>query len=223
VEGAVTVGDTALRGPADPLVGRLLDGRYRLDRTIARGGMATVYLATDTRLGRVVAVKVLRAALAEDPEFVDRFRREAQAAAQLSSPDVVAVFDQGRDAASGLGYLVMEHVPGRTLRDVLHEHGRLPAVRALTILEPVLRALAAAHAAGIVHRDVKPENVLVADDGRVKVADFGLARAFETSSVTATPDCCWGRSPTSLPSRSSAAPPTRAPTSTPPASCCGSC
>jgi eukaryotic-like serine/threonine-protein kinase len=176
VEGAV----------ADPLVGRLLDGRYRLERTIARGGMATVYLGTDTRLDRVVAVKVLRAALAEDPEFVERFTREARAAARLSSADVVAVFDQGRDAATGVAYLVMEHVRGRTLRDVLRERGALPAHQALALLEPVLRALAAAHAAGLVHRDVKPENVLVADDGRVKVADFGLARAFETTSLTST-------------------------------------
>ncbi|MFP5218443.1 MAG: protein kinase domain-containing protein, partial [Actinomycetes bacterium] len=148
--------------------------------------MATVYLGTDTRLDRVVAVKVLRAALAEDPEFVERFTREARAAAALSSPDVVAVFDQGRDAATGAAYLVMEHVRGRTLRDVLRERGSLPASAALALLEPVLRALTAAHAAGIVHRDVKPENVLVADDGRVKVADFGLARAFQTSSLTAT-------------------------------------
>jgi eukaryotic-like serine/threonine-protein kinase len=170
----------------DPLVGRLLDGRYRLERTLARGGMATVYLATDTRLDRVVAVKVLRAALAEDPEFVERFTREARSAARLSSPDVVAVFDHGRDAATGAAYLVMELVRGGTLRDLLRAEGPMPAVRALALLEPVLRALAAAHAAGLVHRDVKPENVLVADDGRVKVADFGLARAFQTSSLTAT-------------------------------------
>jgi len=182
----VTPGAPPVDPAADPLVGRLLDGRYRLDRPLARGGMATVYLGTDTRLDRVVAVKVLRAALAEDPEFVERFTREARAAAALSSPDVVAVFDQGRDAATGAAYLVMEHVRGRTLRDVLRERGSLPAGAALRLLEPVLRALTAAHAAGIVHRDVKPENVLVADDGRVKVADFGLARAFQTSSLTAT-------------------------------------
>jgi eukaryotic-like serine/threonine-protein kinase len=182
VDTAVSKGATV----TDPLVGRLLDGRYRLERTIARGGMATVYLGTDTRLDRVVAVKVLRAALAEDPEFVERFTREARSAARLSSPDVVAVFDQGRDAASGVAYLVMEHVEGRTLRDVVRTRGPLPAAQALVYLEPVLRALAAAHSAGLVHRDVKPENVLVADDGRIKVADFGLARAFETSSLTAT-------------------------------------
>jgi serine/threonine protein kinase len=170
----------------DPLVGRLLDGRYRLDRPIARGGMATVYPATDTRLDRVVAVKVMRPALAEDPDFVARFAREARAAARLSSPEVVAVHDQGTDPSTGTAYLVMEYVAGRTLRDVIRESGPLSPSRALGLLEPVLRALAAAHAAGLVHRDVKPENVLLGDDGRVKVADFGLARAVETSNLTAT-------------------------------------
>jgi eukaryotic-like serine/threonine-protein kinase len=171
---------------ADPLVGLLLDGRYRLDGVIARGGMATVYAATDTRLDRTVAVKVMRPALAEDPDFVERFAREARAAARLSSPEVVAVHDQGTDAGTGTAYLVMEHVAGRTLRDVIRERGPLPPARALDLLEPVLRALAAAHAAGLVHRDVKPENVLLGDDGRVKVADFGLARAIESSNLTAT-------------------------------------
>jgi serine/threonine-protein kinase len=170
----------------DPLVGRLLDGRYRLDRPIARGGMATVYTATDTRLDRVVAVKVMRPALAEDPDFVARFAREARAAARLSSPEVVAVHDQGTDPSTGTAYLVMEYVAGRTLRDVIRDSGPISASRALALLEPVLRALAAAHAAGLVHRDVKPENVLLGDDGRVKVADFGLARAVETSNLTAT-------------------------------------
>jgi eukaryotic-like serine/threonine-protein kinase len=171
---------------ADPLLGRLLDGRYRLDTPIARGGMATVYAATDTRLDRPVAVKVMRPGLADDPEFVERFAREARAAARLSSPEVVAVHDQGTDAATGTAYLVMERVSGGTLRDVLHSEGALPPARALDLLEPVLVALAAAHAAGLVHRDVKPENVLLSADGRVKVADFGLARAIETSAVTAT-------------------------------------
>jgi serine/threonine-protein kinase len=171
---------------ADQLLGRLLDGRYRLDEPIARGGMATVYAATDTRLDRPVAVKVMRPGLADDPEFVERFAREARAAARLSSPEVVAVHDQGTDAETGTAYLVMERVSGGTLRDVLREEGALPPARALDLLEPVLVALGAAHAAGLVHRDVKPENVLISTDGRVKVADFGLARAIETSSVTAT-------------------------------------
>ena len=180
-----TVG-TPVSSGTDPLVGRLLDGRYRLDATIARGGMATVYAATDLRLDRPVAVKVMRPALAEDADFVERFAREARAAARLSSPEVVAVHDQGTDAATGTAYLVMEHVRGRTLRDVVTERGPLPPARALDLVEPVLRALAAAHAAGLVHRDVKPENVLLADDGRVKVADFGLARAIESSNLTST-------------------------------------
>ena len=180
-----TVG-TSVPTAADPLVGCLLDSRYRLDRVIARGGMATVYEATDQRLDRTVAVKIMRPALAEDADFVERFAREARAAARLSSPEVVAVHDQGTDNETGTAYLVMEHVAGRTLRDVVRERGPLPPARALDLLEPVLRALAAAHAAGLVHRDVKPENVLLGDDGRVKVADFGLARAIESSNLTAT-------------------------------------
>ena len=137
---------------ADPFVGRLLDGRYRLDEAVARGGMATVYRATDTRLDRVVAVKVMRPALAEDPEFVDRFTREAKSAARLSSPEVVAVHDQGTDAATSTAYLVMEYVAGRTLRDLILERGALPPSRALQLFEPVLHALAAAHRAGLSRR-----------------------------------------------------------------------
>ncbi|HVE75038.1 MAG TPA: Stk1 family PASTA domain-containing Ser/Thr kinase, partial [Mycobacteriales bacterium] len=139
-----------------------------------------------TRLDRTVAVKIMRPALAEDPDFVARFTREARAAARLSSPDVVAVHDQGTDAATGTAYLVMEYVAGRTLRDLVRERGPLPPERALAVMEPVLRALGAAHAAGLVHRDVKPENVLLADDGSVKVADFGLARAVEATHLTVT-------------------------------------
>ena len=168
------------------MVGRLLESRYRLTSLIARGGMATVYRATDERLDRPVAVKVMLRALADDPDFVARFTREARSAARLSASEVVAVYDQGRDELTGVAYLVMEHVQGRDLRAVLRERGALPPARALSLLEPVLRALAAAHRAGIVHRDLKPENVLLGDDGRVKVADFGLARAVETSDLTST-------------------------------------
>jgi serine/threonine-protein kinase len=125
-------------------------------------------------------------ALADDPEFVARFTREAKAAARLSSPDVVAVHDQGTDPDSGLAYLVMEHIRGGTLRDLVREQGAQSPARAVALMRPVLRALAAAHAAGLVHRDVKPENVLLGEDGRIKVADFGLARAIEASTLTAT-------------------------------------
>ncbi len=169
---------------SDPLVGQLLDGRYRVTRRLARGGMATVYTALDTRLGREVAVKVMHPHLAADREFVSRFIREAHAAAQLSHPAAVAVYDQSAD--SGHVFIAMEYVRGRTLRDWLRERGRLTPRETFAVLEPVLAALAAAHAAGLVHRDVKPENVLIADDGRVKVADFGLARAVSNATVTGT-------------------------------------
>lgn len=175
---------------ADPLVGRVLDGRYRIDARIAEGGMGTVYTATDTRLDRTVAVKVMQSGYAADPAFVARFTSEARAAARLSHPNVVAVFDQGSEPAGRGGpavvFLVMEYVAGATLRQLLNERGQLAAEDALTLLEPILSALAAAHAARLVHRDVKPENVLLARDGTVKVADFGLARAVEASASTAS-------------------------------------
>ncbi|MFG1960924.1 Stk1 family PASTA domain-containing Ser/Thr kinase [Nonomuraea sp. NPDC049028] len=169
---------------ADPLVGRLLDGRYRIESRIARGGMATVYLALDVRLDRTVALKVMHRSLAEDPAFVRRFIGEAKSVASLSHPNVVHVFDQGTDG--DVVYLSMEYVPGKTLRDTLRDRGRLPAREALEIMIPVLAALGAAHQAGMVHRDVKPENVLLTDDGRVKVVDFGLARAIEATNQTRT-------------------------------------
>jgi serine/threonine-protein kinase len=169
---------------ADPLIGQLFDGRYRVDARVARGGMATVYTGFDTRLDRVVAIKVMHQALAEDDAFVARFHREAKSAARLSHPNVVAIFDQGSDA--GRVFLVMEHVDGGTLRERLREEGRLSPAAALATIEPVLQALAAAHDAGLVHRDVKPENILISSDGRVKVADFGLARAVEATSMTTT-------------------------------------
>ena len=159
----------------DPLIGRIFDGRYRVGARIARGGMATVYQATDLRLDRTVAVKIMHAGLGDDPEFVARFEREARSAARLSHHNVVAVFDQGEDR--GTVFLVMELVPGLTLRDVIRKEAPMEPGKALAVLEPVLAALAAAHTAGMIHRDVKPENVLISDDGRIKVADFGLARA----------------------------------------------
>ncbi|WP_343951089.1 Stk1 family PASTA domain-containing Ser/Thr kinase [Nonomuraea longicatena] len=169
---------------SDPLVGRLLDGRYRIESRIAQGGMASVYLALDVRLDRTVAVKVMHRSLADDPSFVRRFIGEAKTVASLSHPNVVQVFDQGTDG--DVVYLSMEYVPGKTLRDVLRERGRLPAREALELLIPVLAALGAAHQAQMVHRDVKPENVLLTADGRVKVVDFGLARAIEATNQTRT-------------------------------------
>ena len=160
---------------ADPLTGRLLDGRYAVTARIAHGGMATVYRATDTRLDREVALKVMHAELARDEEFVRRFVGEAKSVARLSHQNVVAVFDQGADGP--YLYLAMEYVPGRTLKELLRDSGRFPPAAALEIMAGVLDGLAAAHASGIVHRDVKPENVLLTADGRIKVADFGLARA----------------------------------------------
>jgi beta-lactam-binding protein with PASTA domain len=171
--------DTTL---SDPLIGQVLDDRYRIDALIAVGGMATVYRALDTRLDRVLALKVMHPALAADASFVERFIREAKSVARLSHPNVVGVYDQGTDGP--YGYLAMEYVPGCTLRDVLRERGALRPRAALDILEPVLAALGAAHRAGFVHRDMKPENVLIGDDGRVKVADFGLVRAVDTVTNT---------------------------------------
>lgn len=175
----LTCVDTTLQ---DPLVGQLLDGRYRVEARIAVGGMATVYRAVDTRLDRVLALKVMHPALAADGAFVERFIREAKSVARLAHPNVVQVFDQGADGS--YVYLAMEYIAGCTLRDVLRERGALQPRAALDILEPVLAALGAAHRAGFVHRDMKPENVLIGDDGRVKVADFGLVRSVDT--VTST-------------------------------------
>lgn len=172
----------------DPLLGRLVDGRYEIVARVARGGMATVYRAQDRRLGREVAVKVMHAHLAEGVDgasFVSRFRREARASARLSHPGVVAVFDQGVDGETS--YLTMEYVPGTNLRGEL-QAGPLTVGRALDVAEQVLAALSSAHRVGLVHRDVKPENVLIDGDGAAKVADFGLARAVTevTSTTTGT-------------------------------------
>jgi eukaryotic-like serine/threonine-protein kinase len=169
---------------ADPLAGRLLDGRYAVTARIAHGGMATVYRAIDTRLDREVALKVMHAELARDDDFVRRFIGEAKSVARLSHQNVVAVFDQGADGP--FLYLAMEYIPGRTLKEMLRDNGRLPAPVALEIMTGVLDGLASAHASGIVHRDVKPENVLLTADGRVKVADFGLARAHAAAGHTRT-------------------------------------
>jgi eukaryotic-like serine/threonine-protein kinase len=163
------------RNGPDPLIGRVLDGRYRVGPRIARGGMATVYEATDLRLDRVCALKVMHTGLGDDDDFAARFVREARHAAKLSHPNVVGVFDQGDD--HGTLFLAMEYIPGHTLRDLIRKEAPMAPRKALALMEPVLSALAAAHQSGMIHRDVKPENVLLADDGRIKVADFGLARA----------------------------------------------
>lgn len=173
----------------DPLVGRLVDGRYEVVSRIARGGMATVYLAVDRRLDREVALKVMHPHLAEGAAgsaFVARFRREARSAARLTHPGLVGVFDQGVDG--GTSYLTMEYVDGANLRRRIAEQGALRVGEALRVTECVLDALAVAHRAGLVHRDVKPENVLIASDDRVRLTDFGLARAVTevTSTTTGT-------------------------------------
>ncbi|SDH31925.1 Stk1 family PASTA domain-containing Ser/Thr kinase [Microbacterium pygmaeum] len=167
---------------ADPLIGRLVDGRYRVRARIARGGMATVYVATDLRLERRIALKVMHGHLSDDTVFQSRFIQEARAAARLADPHVVNVFDQGQDG--DMAYMVMEYLPGITLRELMREQRRLTIPQTITIMDAILSGLAAAHRAGIVHRDVKPENVLLAEDGRIKIGDFGLARA--TTANTAT-------------------------------------
>lgn len=163
--------DTTLSAP----IGQLLDGRYLVESQLARGGMATVYLSRDIRLDRTVALKIAHPELARDQEFVARFISEARSAARLSSPHVVAVYDQG--STGDLHYIAMEYVPGPTLRELLVARGRLSPREALDVIERVLAGLAAAHDANIIHRDVKPENVLLGSGTSVKVADFGLARA----------------------------------------------
>jgi eukaryotic-like serine/threonine-protein kinase len=159
------------------LTGELIDGRYQLLRQVANGGMAAIYEATDTRLDRKVAVKIMHSHLAQDDAYVSRFIREAKAAAALSHPNIVAVQDQGWNQ-NGVPavFLVMELIEGHTLREYLNERGRFEIKDAINYLTPILSALSAAHALGIVHRDVKPENIMISNEGRVKVADFGLAR-----------------------------------------------
>ncbi|HEY6311247.1 MAG TPA: Stk1 family PASTA domain-containing Ser/Thr kinase [Streptosporangiaceae bacterium] len=167
---------------------RLLGGRYELDGVVGRGGMAEVYRARDIRLDRIVAIKTLRADLARDQIFQARFRREAQSAASLNHPNVVAVYDTGEDMATGLPvpYIVMEFVDGRTVRDLLPDGHRLLPERSLEIIDGVLRALDYSHQAGIVHRDIKPGNVMVTRNGDIKVMDFGIARAMSDAQATMT-------------------------------------
>ena len=166
----------------------LLGGRYEVGERVGRGGMADVHRGTDVRLGRDVAIKLLRPDLARDPSFQGRFRREAQAAASLNAASIVAVYDTG-EYDDGASFIFMEYLEGRTLRDLLNDEGRLLPERALELTADVLSALEVAHRAGIVHRDIKPGNVMITPSGEVKVMDFGIARAAADSSATprATP------------------------------------
>lgn len=169
---------------SDPLVGDVLDGRYEVLTRLARGGMATVYRAWDRRLERIVAIKVMHEGLGDDADFTAKFDREARAAARLCDRSVVGIFDQGQD--HGRPYIVMEFVEGATLRNVITADAPMSPLRALEMIEPVAAALALAHDSGLVHRDVKPENVLISSNGVVKVADFGLARTITAQTATAT-------------------------------------
>ncbi len=176
--------DEKTHDQTDPLIGRLIDQRYRVTRRLARGGMATVYVAQDERLERPVALKVMHPYLAESDAFVERFHREARAAARIVHPGVVSVFDQG--VVSGQGFLVMELIDGTNLRALLNAQGAVTIPQALRYTTDILEALRAAHRMGVIHRDIKPENILVPTDGPAKVADFGLARAVSEGSTSAT-------------------------------------
>jgi serine/threonine protein kinase, bacterial len=161
---------------------KLLDGRYRVGTLIATGGMSAVYRGLDTRLDRPVAIKVMESRYAADQQFLRRFQLEARAVAKLKDPGLVAVYDQGVDGAHP--FLVMELIDGGTLRELLRERGPMPPHAVAAVLQPVLSGLAVAHRSGLVHRDVKPENVLISDDGDVKIADFGLVRALAEAKIT---------------------------------------
>jgi serine/threonine-protein kinase len=168
----------------DFLEGALLDGRYRVATKIATGGTSTVYRGLDTRLDRPVALKVMDSRYSGDQQFLTRFQLEARTVARLKDPGLVAVYDQGLDARHP--FLVMELVEGGTLRELLAERGPMPPYAVAAVLRPVLGGLAAAHRAGLVHRDVKPENVLISDEGEVKIVDFGLVRAVAEAGITST-------------------------------------
>ena len=164
------------------LVGTTLSSRYEITEIIARGGMATVYLAKDLRLAREVAVKIIHPHLSEDPVFRDKFFREARMLAKVNHANLVNIFDQGDD--NGNAFIVLELVQGITLRDAIKDLGALHTTQVLQVSKAMLSALAQAHSSGVVHRDLKPENVLLSDDGRIKVTDFGLARELSANTDT---------------------------------------
>src|SRR5438128_7328432 len=155
--------------------GTVIDGRYRVISRVGSGGMADVYLAEDTLLGRQVAVKLLHHQFAEDEEFVERFRREASSAAALSHPNIVGIFDRGE--WQGTYYIAMEYVAGRSLKKIVREHGALEPATAIDLVIQILRAARFAHGRGVIHRDLKPHNVILDEEGRARVTDFGIARA----------------------------------------------
>src|ERR687885_335307 len=160
---------------SDALIGTLFDGRYKVERRLGSGGMATVYCAEDQELGRRVAIKILNDRHAHDEQFIERFRREAKNAAGLSHPNIVSIYDRGE--ADGSYYIAMEYLDGRTLKELIVGRGPAPIKTAIDYARQILAALRFAHRNGIVHRDIKPHNVLVDSEGRLKVTDFGIARA----------------------------------------------
>src|SRR5438477_11944503 len=160
---------------SDTLIGTVFDGRYVIRRKLGAGGMAEVYLAEDQELGRQVALKMLNERHAADDQFVERFRREAQSAAGLNHPNIVSIFDRGR--AEGTYYIAMEFLDGRTLKELLIRNGPTPIPIAIDYARQILSALSFAHRNGIIHRDIKPHNIVVGSDGRLKVTDFGIARS----------------------------------------------
>ncbi len=184
VENTHWMADDATTGLAGSLIGTVLSGRYRLESKLGTGGMSTVFLARDDTLERWVAVKVMHREISDQPDQIERFRREARAVAQLSHPNVVAVIDAGEDG--GFPYIVFEYVEGETLKQRIDRLGRLPADEAAAYAIEIGRGLAAAHARRMVHRDVKPQNVLIDPDGRAKVTDFGIARTLESDGLTKT-------------------------------------
>ena len=165
------------------VIGTLIGGRFRLEERIGSGGMSSVYRAFDPMLERLVAIKLMHRDISSDPDQLERFRREARAVAQLNHPHVVTVIDAGED--EGTPYIVFEYVEGETLKDRIRRHGRLPVAEAVAYAIEIGRALESAHAHRLVHRDVKPQNVLIDPDGRAKVTDFGIARSLEAQGLTA--------------------------------------